>query len=60
MSYLDYLIEILPSESDEWFAWYPVRTGALGTGKIVFLKKVWRNRCGGITIYQPMEHKEQP
>ena len=43
---------IEPSRSDIWFAWFPVRIGALGTGPVVWLKKLWRNRCGGVTIYQ--------
>lgn len=43
------------SVDDTWFAWYPVRTGALGTGRVVWLQRVWRNRCMGATIYQPME-----
>jgi hypothetical protein len=43
------------SQTDQWFAWYPVRIGALGTGQIVWLKKVWRNRCCGVTIYQPLD-----
>ncbi len=43
------------NKSDEWFAWYPVRTGALSTGHWVWLKRVWRNRCMGVTIYQPLE-----
>lgn len=38
-----------------WFAWYPVRLGALGTGRLVWLKRVWRNECMGVTIYQPLE-----
>lgn len=42
------------SQSDIWFAWYPVRTGALGTGRWVWLCKVWRNRCLGATIYQTL------
>ena len=45
-------IEENRSRSDMWFAWHPVRTGALGTGKLVWLKRVWRNRCCGVTIYQ--------
>ena len=40
------------SGSDKWFAWHPVRTGALGTGSVVWLKHVWRNKCFGVTIYQ--------
>lgn len=43
------------SVSDVWFAWYPVRLGALGTDRIVWLRRVWRNRCMGCTIYQPLE-----
>lgn len=43
-----------PSVTDIWYAWYPVRYGALGTGRWVWLRKVWRNRCGGTAIYQPL------
>jgi hypothetical protein len=49
-------VEFMPEEwrsrQDYWFAWYPVRFGALGTGRLVWLKTVWRNRCMGATIYQ--------
>lgn len=45
-----------PSKTDTWFAWFPVRTGALGTGRFVWLKKVWRNKCAGVTIYQPLKN----
>ena len=45
------------SKSDIWFAWYPVRLGALGTGRLIWFKKVWRNKCCGITIYQ-LIHQE--
>ena len=43
------------SKSDVWFAWFPVSLGAFGMGDIVWLKKVWRNRCMGATIYQDLE-----
>ena len=43
------------SKSGIWFAWRPVFTGALGGGKLVWLKRVWRNRCMGVTIYQELE-----
>ena len=43
------------SRSDCWFAWHPVRVGALGTGSFAWLSKVWRNRCCGVTIYQPLD-----
>ena len=43
------------SKSDNWFAWYPVRLGALGTGGWLWLEKVWRNKCCGVTIYQPID-----
>lgn len=43
------------SKTDIWFAWYPVRIGALQDGPKLWLKRVWRNRTffGGmwITIY---------
>lgn len=42
------------SRSDTWFAWHPVRTGALGSGRFVWLKKVHRERILGITIYQEL------
>lgn len=42
---------------DIWFAWYPVRTGALGSGRLVWLRTVWRERAisgryKGFVIYQ--------
>lgn len=37
---------------DLWFAWRPVRTGALGTGGWTWLRYVSRDRCLGVTIYQ--------
>lgn len=40
------------SRTDIWFAWRPVMLGALGMGRIVWLRPVWRNRCCGVTIYQ--------
>ena len=43
------------SKWDIWFAWHPVRLGALGTGRIAFMEEVARNRCMGVTIYQPKE-----
>jgi hypothetical protein len=43
------------NQEDIWFAWYPVRTGALGAGRVVWLTKVWRNRCCGVTIYQTLD-----
>lgn len=42
----------MTSITDTWFAWYPVRIGALSTGPYVWLRRVWRNRCMGVTIYQ--------
>lgn len=36
-----------------WFAWHPVRLGALATGRLVWLMRVWRCRCMGVAIYQP-------
>ena len=41
-----------PSTTGLWFAWFPVRTGALGTGRLVWLRMVLRNQCAGISIYQ--------
>lgn len=43
------------STSDVWFAWFPVRLGALGTGRWVWLQNVWRNKCCGVTIYQSLD-----
>lgn len=43
-----------PSRSDTWFAWYPVEVGAFG-GRWVWLRRVWRNRCAGVTIYQRLD-----
>lgn len=42
---------------DTWFAWYPVRTGALGTGRLRWLKKLYRERFSGVTIYQELRAK---
>lgn len=46
--------------SMEWFAWRPVRLGALGTGRLVWLR--WVKRIRTITpwgescsIYQPLD-----
>jgi hypothetical protein len=54
------LARINPSRSDTWFAWYPVRVGALGTGRFVWLRRVWRNKCCGVTIYQPLDLIRNP
>lgn len=42
------------STTDTWFAWHPVRLGALSTGRWCWLRRVWRNRCRGVTIYAPL------
>jgi hypothetical protein len=43
---------------DTWFAWHPVRLGALGTGRLVWLQYVWRERiCPGVAIYQELKTK---
>jgi hypothetical protein len=42
------------SASDTWFAWHPVRLGALGTGRLAWMRRLWRNRCLGVTIYQDL------
>jgi hypothetical protein len=47
----------LRSVHDEWFAWRPVRLGALGTGRLVWFRRLWRNQCAGVTIYQPLGKK---
>lgn len=47
------------SIDDEWFAWRPVRLGALGTGRWVWLRRVWRNRSIGVTIYQDLADIEE-
>jgi hypothetical protein len=39
------------SRTDMWFAWYPVRLGALGTGSISWLRRLRRSRCCGVTLY---------
>ncbi|GEM_PF-6008029 len=44
-----------PPITDIWFAWFPVRLGALGSGKLAWMQRVWRNRCGGVKIYQPLD-----
>lgn len=43
------------SKSDIWFAWYPVHLGALGTGRLAWRERLWRNRCMGVTIYQTLK-----
>ena len=43
------------STSDTWFAWFPVRLGALGTGRWAWLQNVWRNKCCGVAIYQSLD-----
>ena len=48
-------IVISRSTWDKWYAWHPVRLGAFGTGKVVFMEHVARNRCMGVTIYQPLD-----
>lgn len=45
-------IEENRTKNDAWFAWHPVRLGALGTGRLVWLRRVWRSRCMGTAIYQ--------
>jgi hypothetical protein len=40
---------------DIWFAWYPVHIGALGTGPRRWLKRLYRERFAGVTIYQDLE-----
>lgn len=42
------------SKDDSWFAWRPVRVGALGTGPVRWLVRLWRNKCCGVTIYQDL------
>lgn len=57
------MIEYSRSVNDIWFAWYPVRIGALAGGRWVWLKRVWRNRTYGrtllgqfmISIYQELD-----
>lgn len=43
--------------TDTWFAWYPVRTGALGTGRWIWLRRVWRLRsyAGDPSLYQTLK-----
>lgn len=36
---------------DQWFAWSPVRLGALGTGRWAWFRKVTRIKTGPVTIY---------
>ncbi len=46
------------SAQETWFAWYPVQTGALAPdffSSWMWLKRVWRNKCMGVTIYQPLD-----
>jgi hypothetical protein len=43
------------NREDEWFAWHPVRFGPLGDGPWVWLRRVWRNRCCGVTMYQDLD-----
>src|SRR5450755_4779477 len=46
----------LPQE-DTWFAWYPVRLGALGTGELVWFRYVRRDMCLGVTNYFSLKEK---
>ena len=48
-----------PSKSDIWFAWFPVRLGALSIGHWIWLEKVWRNKCAGVTIYQSLKERQK-
>jgi hypothetical protein len=47
------------TEKRAWFAWRPVRLGALSSGELTWLSKVTRidTRIGGVivSIYQPLE-----
>lgn len=40
---------------DIWFAWRPVRLGALRGGSFVWLRHIARNQCLGVTLYQDIE-----
>lgn len=51
---------VMGCANDVWFAWRPVRLGALGTGRMVWLKRVWRSRCARVAIYQPNVKKRNP
>jgi len=44
-----------PCETGVWFAWRPVRLGALGTGPVAWLRPVWFATAMGVTIYQSLE-----
>lgn len=39
---------------DIWFAWYPVRIGALSTGPLRWLRRLHRERFLGLAIYQDL------
>jgi hypothetical protein len=41
-------------EEDTWFAWYPVRIGALGTGRLVWLRRLRRLGRGLHRTYWPL------
>lgn len=45
----------LVDDDDLWFAWYPVSTGAFGTGRIVWLNYVIRKKTMFDTIYQALD-----
>lgn len=40
--------------TDVWFAWYPVRLGAMPGGRWIWLRKVWRTRWKGWVTYQAL------
>jgi hypothetical protein len=40
---------------DKWFAWYPVRLGPLGEGKLAWLRTVVRDKCLGVTNYLDLD-----
>lgn len=44
---------------EPWFAWYPVRLGALGTGRLIWLRRVLRIGRGLCAIYQPLDVDER-
>ena len=48
------------ADSGSWFAWYPVRLGALGTAGVAWLRYVRYCTSYGLTIYHDEDHVYWP
>lgn len=47
------------STTGTWWAWRPVRLGALGTGPWAWGRRVWFNTTFGVSIYQELPDPDQ-